>query len=113
MKRETQSKQATKIADKTANQTAISNKVICNNYISSSAFRLYCVLLMLADSSNQVIVRYKKLAELLDTTPRTIRRLANELCYNNIIQRVHRKEIDNPKENAPSLFIIMDSKEAE
>ena len=117
MKRETQSKQATKIADKTANQTAISNST--NNIVNidsdegtsiidmsilaktdyrSIAFYLYTLLTTFADNNSRYATAIvEKLAFYSDRTPRTIKRWLKFLKEKGIIEQ-----------KSPDTFIIHD-----
>ena len=88
-----------------ATKTTIDSSVLLNKEITSTAFRLYCILVMLAGNKNQVCVRIKKLAELLGKSTRTVRADITTLTSKGIIERVRRTSPNN-KENIASLFII-------
>lgn len=92
-----------------ATTSTIDNAVLLDTEISHSAFRLYCIFVMLAGNDNQVCVRIKKLADLLGRSTRTIRHDINVLIDKGIIDRVLRKNTYGTGEYLESLFIIRDS----
>lgn len=101
----------TEIAKKTttkAHHVTIDSTILADTEISHSAFRLYCILVMLACDTNQVCVRIKKLANLLGRSTRSIRRDMNILIEKGIIEKIRRKNTDETEEYLESLFIIHD-----
>ena len=88
--------------------STIDNSVLLDTEISHSAFRLYCIIVMLAGGNNQVCVRIKKLANLLGRSTRSIRRDLNILIEKGIIEKIRRKNTDETEEYLESLFIIHD-----
>ena len=94
---------------KATRTTTIDNAILCNAEITSTAFKLYCILVMLAGNENQVRIRIKKLAELLGKSTRTVQADIAILINKGIVERIYRTSPANDKENIASLFIIHDS----
>ena len=93
---------------KATQYSTIDNSILLDTDISHSAFRLYCIIVMLAGGNNQVCVRIKKLANLLGRSTRSIRRDLNILIEKGIIEKIRRKNTDETEEYLESLFIIHD-----
>lgn len=94
-------------ASSSTNST-IDNAVLLNKDLPSTAFRLYCLLAMLAGDDNKVCIKIKELAELMGRASRTVQRDLNILIGEGIIERVLQVSPDEPKQNIPSLFVIHD-----
>lgn len=86
----------------------VDSTILADTEISHSAFRLYCIFVMLAGNTNQVCVRLKKLANLLGRSTRSIRRDLDVLISKGIIDKIRRKNTDETEEYLESLFIIHD-----
>ena len=86
--------------------TKINNMVILNNDLSDGAFKLYCILAMLAGKSNRVSVYISQLADMLGKSSRTVRRHLNELIELGLIDRGLCKSSEIPTMNTSSIFII-------
>ena len=86
--------------------TKINNMVILNNDLSDGAFKLYCILAMLAGKSNRVSVYLYKLADMLGKSSRTVRRHLNELIELGLIDRVLCKSSEIPNMYTASIFIL-------
>ena len=91
----------------TKKTTKISNSTIIMKDLSDEAFRLYCVITMLAGKEKQVSIYISNLADILGKSPRSIRRNLNELTEHGLITRIFRK----PKLNMPIVFLT-NTKEA-
>ena len=86
--------------------TKINNMVILNNDLSDGAFKLYCILAMLAGKSNCVSIYISQLADLLGKSHATVRTRINELIKLGLIDRILCKSSEIPKMNTASIFIL-------
>ena len=88
-------------------KTIISNTVIKDIGINDAAFRLYCILAMLAgNTSRQVCVSINELAEITGKSNITVRRNISTLIEKGIIERILQKSKCNRDWSMPSIFII-------
>lgn len=109
MKQKTAKRKTTASNKTTTTFSSIDNSVLLDTEINPTTFRLYCIIVMLAEDSNQVCVRIKKLANLLGRCPRCVNRDLNVLIDKGIIERVIRKNTGDTEEYLESLFIVHDS----
>ena len=78
-------------------------EIILDTTLGDAAFRLYCLLVMLAGKANQVSIRIEQLANMTGKSTRTIQRNFSELIEHGLIAQALRK---SPIHNMPSVFII-------
>ena len=93
----------------TRTATTVSNMVICNhNDLSDAAFRLYCVLKMLAfEEMSDGCVSVKTLSEITGKPIETIQLLLKELIAQELIDWAAQKLLDCTKwVHTPSLYIM-------
>ena len=97
-------------------KTTINNMVICNYHnLSDVAFRLYCILSMLAYEHEDYgfadgFISIKSLADIADRTPETIQLLLKELIDNELIDWAALKLLESTKWlNTPSQYMLRTS----
>lgn len=78
-------------------------EIILDTALGDAAFRLYCLLSMLAGETNQVSIRIEELADMTSKSSRSIQRNLSELIEHGLIAQALRK---SPIHNMPSVFII-------
>ena len=86
--------------------TKINNMVILKKDLSDGAFKLYCILAMLAGKSNRVSVYISQLADMFGKSNATVRTRINELIEIGLIDRILCKSSEIPTMNTASIFIL-------
>ena len=86
-------------------------EIILDTTLGDAAFRLCCLLSMLAGETNQVSIRIEELADMTSKSSRSIQKNLSELIKHGLITRIFCKDESNPCWNMPSVFIINSKEE--
>ena len=82
------------------------NHVALDQRLEGTTANLFGILLALAGKSGKIVIKIKKLAELLNRTPCTVRVHLNKLIALGYLDKILRKSKYDPKQNIASLFIV-------